>query len=132
MEIRIETTDQALSADLMSIDAVEFEHGVSLRYGGQVVCEASGIPDIIVLIATVPMIANVPMNVGVSVIVNWIWEHLKGRDVTGLEIDRTIVEFDKGEITRVILEHIAKHEAERCVKVESDDEKVQGCQKWND
>ena len=108
MEISIYTHDNRLAFDLLGKsqahagDLIELGQGVSLSYKGTSIRKALGFPEIIMLSA------SIPTGVVAGILANWLWEKLKDRKVTKIEIDRTTVELDKGEIKRVIEERITK------------------------
>lgn len=55
----------------------------------------------------VSLSATIAISVGTSLLSTWIWEKLKkSKNSTRIEIDRTEVELDEGEIKRVINEKI--------------------------
>jgi hypothetical protein len=108
MEIWIYTHDRSLAFDLLGKsqactgDIIELDQEASLTYKGTYMRKASGFPEVVMLIA------SIPTSIAAGIIANWLWEKLKGRSVTQIEIDRTIVEFEEGEIKRVIHEKATK------------------------
>lgn len=104
MEIWIHTHDRSLAFDLLGKgqartgDVIELDQGASLAYEGTYVRKALGFPEIVMLSA------SIPTGVAAGIIANWLWGKLKGRNITQIEIDRTTVEFEEGEIKRVIYE----------------------------
>ena len=62
----------------------------------------------------ITLTASIPTSVAAGMLVNWLWEKLKGRKAktghfTKIAIDRTEVEFDEGEIKRIVYEKITKN-----------------------
>ena len=110
MEIWIHTHDGSLAFDLLGKsqvcagDIIDLEQGVSLTYKGTYGRKALGFPEIIMLSA------YIPTGIAAGVLANWLWGKLRGRNITQIEIDRTTVEFEKGEIKRVIHEKITGKE----------------------
>jgi len=46
-------------------------------------------------------------GVAASVVANWLWDKLKSRQVTSITIDRSSVEFEEGQIKKIITEKIS-------------------------
>lgn len=108
MEIWIHTHDRSLAFDLLDKsqartgDVIQLDQGVSLAYEGTYVRKALGFPEIVMLSA------SIPTGIAAGILANWLWEKLRGRNITQIEIDRTTVEFEEGEIKRVIYEKVTK------------------------
>jgi len=108
MEIWIHTYDGSLAFDLLGKsqvctgDIIDLDQGVSLTYKGTYMRKALGFPEIIMLSA------SIPIGIAAGVLANWLWEKLRGRNITQIEMDRTTVEFEEGEIRRVIHEKVTK------------------------
>jgi len=106
MQISIHTYDRELAFKLLGKsqicagDVIDVGQGVFLIYDGRYGRKAMDFPEIIMLSA------SLPSAVAARVLANWLWQKLKGQKITQIEIDRTIVEFDEGEIKRVIQEKI--------------------------
>ena len=104
MQICIHTHDTRLVFKLLGKsqacagDVIDVGQGVSLTYDGTYGRKALGFPEIIMLSA------SFPSGVAAGLLANWLWEKLRGQGITQIEIDRTIVEFNEGEIKRVIRE----------------------------
>ena len=110
MEIWIHTHDGSLAFDLLGKsqartgDIIELDQGVSLTYEGTCMREALGFPEIVMLSA------SILTGIAAGVLANWLWEKLRDRNITQIEIDRTTVEFEEGTIKRVIYEKVTKRE----------------------
>lgn len=106
-DIRIETHDTSLVYDLLGKDSanrgdvISIGDDASLKYGGTLIRLQEGIPEVIGFILTITR------DIGVGIVSAWLYDKLKNKKAT-LRIDRTIVEIDKGEISRVIQEKITK------------------------
>lgn len=106
MQICIHTHDTRLVFKLLSCnqacvgDVIDVGQGVSLTYDGTYGRKGLGFPEIIMLSA------SFPSAVATGLLANWLWKKLRGQEITQIEIDRTIVEFNEGEIKRVIREKI--------------------------
>jgi hypothetical protein len=46
-------------------------------------------------------------SVVTSVVANWLWDKLKSRQVTAITIDSTSVEFEEGQIKKILIEKIS-------------------------
>jgi len=106
--IEIETHDRGLEFDLMGNSAslaqgvgFTFSDGSKLTWQPGPLRKAHGLPNILHFILVYGK------DVGVGVLVNYLYEKLKGR-ATLLRIDRQVIQVEKGEITRIITEHIEK------------------------
>jgi hypothetical protein len=110
VEVWIHTHDRSLAFDLLGKsqlragDVIGLGQGVFLTYEGTYARKALGFPEIVMLSA------SIPTGVAAGIIANWLWEKLRGRNITQIEIDRTMVEFEEGEIKRVIHEKVTKKE----------------------
>ena len=108
MEIWVHTHDRSLAFDLLGKsqartgDIIELDQGVSLAYEGTYMRKALGFPEIVMFSA------SIPTGIAAGVLANWLWEKLRGRNITQIEIDRTTVEFEEGAIKRVIYEKVTK------------------------
>lgn len=106
-DIRIETHDTLLVYDLLEKDTankgdvISIGDGASLRYRGTLIQLQEGIPEVIGFILTIAK------DIGVGIVSAWLYDKLKNKKAT-LRIDRTVVEIDKGEITRIIREKITR------------------------
>lgn len=45
--------------------------------------------------------------VGSGVVANWLWDKLKGRQITAITIDKTSVEFEEGQVKKIVTERIS-------------------------
>ena len=108
MQILIHTRDSNLASDLLGRshvhagDEIELDHGVSLTYKGSQVQRSFGLPEIVMLSVAIPT------GIVAGIFANWLWEKLKNHSIVRIEIDRTTVEFEEGEIKRAIHERVTK------------------------
>ncbi len=106
MQIRIHTHDRSLASNLLGKseicagDVIDVGQGVLLTYNGTYARKALDFPEVIMLSV------SIPAATAARILANWLWEKLRGRSITQIEIDRTTVEFNEGEIKRVIQEKI--------------------------
>ena len=108
MDISMYTNEKRLAFDLLGKSKaqagymIELGQGASLTYKGTYIRKALGFPEIIMLSA------SIPTGIAAGILANWLWEKLRGQNITQIDIDRTTIELDEGEIKRVILEKITK------------------------
>jgi hypothetical protein len=106
--IEIETHDRDLEFDLMgnppsleqSVELI-LADGSKLAWQPGTARKAHGLPTILHYVLVLGR------DVSVGLLVNYLFEKLKGR-ATVLRIDRQEIHIEKGEITRVITEHLEK------------------------
>jgi hypothetical protein len=59
-----------------------------------------------------PRVAEFSLEFGAAVasglVANWLWNKIKGKQITSITIDRTSVEFEEGEIKKAVREKITK------------------------
>jgi hypothetical protein len=105
--LSIETDDKNLVYDILgkrsarSGDKVSVVKDIELEYRGTLIRLAEGFPDIIRLV----LIAG--GTIGINIFSQWLYDKIKGR-ASKLKIDTTVVEIDKGEITRILRQKIKK------------------------
>ena len=111
MNIEIDTNDNQLSYELMNKEIkdgvslskgekIEFD-GITVTYNGTIIRKAVDIP------STIQLAVSFASSVAAGVIANWLYDKIH-RKAGKLTIDGTVVEFDKGEITRIIETHMKK------------------------
>jgi hypothetical protein len=110
IEIGIATKDRGLSSSILNHPKmftagqtkVEIPGGGALVWEGEEMAKAG---------VDLPRVVQFSLEVGAGVasglIVNWLWDRLKGKQVTAITMDRTTVEFTEGEIKRVVQEKIS-------------------------
>jgi len=107
IDVEIQTNDGFLVFEMLgksraeSGDVVPIGDGASLKYNGTLIQLQEGIPE------TIVFILNLTTDIGIGIVSAWLYDKLKNKKAT-LRIDRTIVEIDKGEISRIIHEKIRK------------------------
>ncbi len=99
LELEIVTSDQSLVSDLRATSAIP--GGATLTYKSQTLREAVGVPETITFVLT-----TIGAGVSTSLIGNWLYDRLKGKNVESLIIERTEIQIEPGEIARIIHETI--------------------------
>jgi len=106
IKIEIHTHDRKLLSDILENSSVSMgdETNISdqarIKYDGSYIRKALGFPEIIYLILTFSS------GVSAGVIANWLYDKLKKKNIEKLIIDKTEVEINKEEITKIIIEII--------------------------
>jgi hypothetical protein len=110
IEVEIETHDRQLEWDLLGKPAViregvsnTFPDGSTLTWQPGALRKMHGAPQFI------RFVLSCGKDVIVGVLSGYLYDKLKGR-ATVLRVDRQEIQIDKGEITRIITEHIEKRD----------------------
>ena len=102
----IDTEDRGLAHHLLGSsvaqigDEIHVSDDITVTYQGTIERKALGFPE------TIELVIYIASTVAVGVAANWIYDKLKGKNITRLQIKNKVVEFDEGEIKRIIEETI--------------------------
>lgn len=108
MKIEIDTTDRALSSDLVrGAEGVEEGQTVDIPGGAKLTVIALVKRYAVEFPETIEAILTFGSGVASGVVASWLYDKLKGRATT-LRIEETEVQIDKGEIQRIISRKIEK------------------------
>ena len=108
--IKIDTHDRGLSYHLLGSttcqqgDEIIVSDEVTVTYQGTIVRKAIDFPETIELMVSI--LPPFSSGVAAGVLANWIYGKLKGKKIARLRVSRKEVEFDKGQIKRIIEETI--------------------------
>jgi hypothetical protein len=111
LEIEITTHDRMATFELLEAtslspgQALELADGLVVNYRGTLVRKSVGWPEVSAFLLAVA--SNLPASVAADLIWNWLKSKLSSPPER-LTIDRTVIEFEEGEVKRVIVEKISE------------------------
>lgn len=107
IQVTIETHDNMLLFEMLEVRKTtqgmekEVDPELKVRWDSTYIRKALGLPEIIRLTL------KIGSDIAIGVAAAWLYDKLKGK-ATKLEIERTEVQIDKGEITRILTEKAKK------------------------
>lgn len=106
LQIEIHTHDRKIVSDFLEKSSVStgdeaiISDQARIKYEGSYIRKAIGFPEIVYFILTFSL------GVSASVIANWIYDKIKGKEIEKIIIEKTEVDLNREEITRIIKEKI--------------------------
>src|SRR3989337_3320418 len=115
LNMRIETPDKNLSYDLLETDHIQayqtekiITDGVSIRYEGQILREAISFPELFNF--SIYVAEHVALPIAVGILSRYLYDKLKDKKETKIEVNYVYVEINAEKIENAILNIVQKNE----------------------